>query len=89
VKQGDLRKPEEPHPANPDQGVSGSGAVGLSPRIYWARTVPPPELAHRLALHLRDENCPHVALRHCAICVEGHLVDLIAHLVGEADPGPS
>lgn len=75
-------------PANPNRVVGDSGEVGPPARIYWARRVPAEDLARLLAVHLRDENCPHVALRHCTICIEGHLTDLIAHLSGEAHPGP-
>jgi len=76
VKHGEVRKPSE-------------RAVGPPPRIYWARTVPPEQLARALALHLAEENCEHVSLRHCPECVVGHLVDVIAHLTGESDPSPS
>lgn len=59
-------------------------APGGSPRIFWARRQPPNELAHLLAVHLREENCEHAApagTGHCALCIEGHLDDLIAHLI--------
>lgn len=86
VVMGEARKPAESHPANPAGG--GSRAVGPPARIFWARRVALQDLAHRLALHLVDENCEHVSLRHCPQCVEGHLRDVIAHLSGEADTGP-
>jgi len=87
---GEARKPAENDPANPARSTShrSSGAVGPPARIYWARTQPMVELAHALALHLAEENCEHVSLRHCPRCVEGHLADVIAHLTGEAHPSP-
>jgi len=85
---GGTRKPEELYPANPTKAGS-SGAVGPPARIYWARTQPLGELARALALHLAEENCEHVSLRHCPRCVQGHLEDVIAHLSREANPGSS
>jgi len=80
VEVGEARKPEASHPANPDRAVGDARAVVPPPRIYWARTVPPEELAGLLARHIVEENCEHVSLRHCPRCVEGHLDDLIAHV---------
>ncbi len=80
-----TRKPGDPPPSPADPG---SRAVVPPPRIFWARRVALADLPRLLAAHIRDENCPHVSLRHCAICVEAHLVDLIAHLSGEANSRP-
>jgi len=80
---GAMRKPEEHDPANPNAGSTthrSSGAVGPPARIYWAKQHPVHELARELALHLAEENCEHVSLRHCPLCVKGHLEDLIAHV---------